>query len=153
MDDIINVKNGDVICEEGEYELWMYEVVSGTADVYKNYGQEDQAKVGEIDSGYVGEMGVISGMPRIATVVATSDMSLIRLEENDLVDYFKEHPDKIKDILFCLSNRLHSIDEYYTEACTTINECLRAEKEDLPKSNKLVAAINKCVDIYQKILL
>jgi hypothetical protein len=79
--------------------------------------------------------------------VADSDMELERIEEGEFIGYFRDHPDKIKSILFCLSKRLHTLDDIYTDACMTINECLKNEEDSMPKTQNL---IDRIVDTITK---
>ena len=147
MSEITKVVKGDVIVREGNVEFFMYRVIDGSATVYKDYLAADRKKLGIIDSGYIGEMALISQAPRTATVVADSDMELERIDESEFIGYFRDHPDKIKSILFCLSKRLHTLDDIYTDACMTINECLKNEEDSMPKTQNL---IDRIVDTITK---
>lgn len=149
-DTIKNYKAGEIICKEGSYEMWMYELLSGTASVYVDYEEPTKKKVAEISSGFIGEMGLISERPRAATVVADTDVSVAIISEEDYIEYFKEHQEKIGAIVGCLSERLKKSNEDYTNACQTICEYLAANEENKPKSNALVDAVKKLIHAAHK---
>ncbi len=77
---------GDVICRKGDQSDFMYTVISGGLDVIEpmaedrngSYGGDrviSHIRVGDV----VGEMGLFRGMPRSATVVATSEGELLQI--------------------------------------------------------------------------
>ena len=133
---------GDVICKEGAYELWMFEIVKGSVSVYRDYGLATQEKIADVDKGYIGEMGLINSMPRIATVVANEETEVTVITEEDFKDYYN-NPDKTADIFICLCERVNSINAEYMEACATVRDYLKMEKENAPKSSGLVEAMKK----------
>jgi CRP-like cAMP-binding protein len=68
-------RDGDKIVTEGERSARMYVITEGTAEV-RVHGE----KVDEIGPGdYFGEIAVIDGEPRAATVTATSPVSTLSL--------------------------------------------------------------------------
>ena len=135
-------EKGDIICKEGAYELWMYELIKGSVSVYKDYGLATQEKIADINKGYLGEMGLINSLPRTATVVANESSEVAVIDEYDFVDYFK-NPDKTADLFLCLVARINTINSQYSEACSTVRDYLKAEEENAPKSNALVEAMKK----------
>lgn len=135
-------KSGDIICKEGAYELWMYEVVSGSASVYKDYGLSTQEKIADVSEGYIGEMGLINSMPRIATVVANEATELKVIDEAGFAEYIR-NSDKTADLLLCLVERQNKINTEYLEACSTVRDYLKAEEANAPKSSGLIGAMKK----------
>lgn len=135
-------EKGDIICKEGAYELWMYELIKGSVSIYKDYGLATQEKIADINKGYLGEMGLINSLPRTATVVANESSEVAVIDEYDFVDYFK-NPDKTADLFLCLVERINTINSQYSEACSTVRDYLKAEEENAPKSNALVEAMKK----------
>ncbi|MBP9997178.1 MAG: cyclic nucleotide-binding domain-containing protein [Lachnospiraceae bacterium] len=135
-------EKGEVICKEGAYELWMYEVIKGSVAVYRDYGLTTQEKIADVDKGYIGEMGLINSMPRIATVVANETTEVSVIGEDDFVEYFK-NPEKTTDMFLCLVERLNKINSDYMDACATVRDYLKAEEANAPKSGSLVEAMKK----------
>ena len=93
---LINIPEGTVIVREGEANMDMYKIVSGNAEIYSGYGTENETILGIKSKGdYFGEMGLLTGgKPAIYTVVAYSDMVLLRITEADIDEYIlKNHTD------------------------------------------------------------
>ena len=63
-------EKGEVIIREGEYDCWLYFLLSGSVDVIVG----DQAMRTLSSKGDIfGEMGIIDGSPRCASIVADED--------------------------------------------------------------------------------
>lgn len=134
-------EKGEIICKEGAYELWMYALVKGSASVYKDYGLDTQELIAKVDKGYIGEMGLINSLPRIATVVADEPTEVTVIGEDDYVEYFKDQ-NNTTDMFLCLVQRLNTINSEYTEACSTVRDYLKAEEANAPKGS-LIDAMKK----------
>jgi lysophospholipid hydrolase len=76
-----HLAGGDVLFREGDADDAMYLVVSGRLRVAPRRGPPREVRRGES----VGELGVLTGGPREATVVAVRDSDLVRLP-HDLVE-------------------------------------------------------------------
>ncbi|WP_024865099.1 Crp/Fnr family transcriptional regulator [Butyrivibrio sp. FCS014] len=93
---MIKVPEGTVIIREGEANMDMYKIVSGNAEIYTGYETENEAILGiKSKDEYFGEMGLLTGgKPSIYTVVAYSDMLLMRITEADIDEFIlKNHSD------------------------------------------------------------
>ena len=93
---------GSVICREGEVGNCMYLVVEGTVKV--TAGSTLLAETGEGD--FFGEMALFDGITRSATVTAGSDVLLLRLDRNDLMNLMEELPAIAIGLCQVLSHRL-----------------------------------------------
>ena len=82
----------DVMFEQGRPSDSAYVLLSGTADVWleKPEGRIHLARIGK--NAITGEMGVISGAPRSATVIATSDVTALRLSKEVFLSLLAEFP-------------------------------------------------------------
>ena len=77
---------GDVLCEQGDAADRWWIVVEGTAEV-----SVDGAAVGSVAAGdTVGELGLLDGQPRSASVTATSDMALIEIDDAHFLDALRQ---------------------------------------------------------------
>ncbi len=146
---VIKFKKGDIICKEGDFEEFMFEINSGTLGVYKKYDLPGQERIGESKSGFIGEMAVIDSLPRTATVIAEEDTELLKIDKDVFADYFKSHPEKLAALMVSLTEKLSEISDNYTDACSTIQMCLESEKYTAPKSSPLKAMINRFSDIFR----
>jgi CRP/FNR family transcriptional regulator, cyclic AMP receptor protein len=79
---------GTVIAREGEPGVGLFVIVEGTADV--TIGDKRKATLGPGD--FFGEIALLDGGPRTATVTATSDVQLLGLTEWAFRGLMAEHP-------------------------------------------------------------
>jgi CRP-like cAMP-binding protein len=93
---------GDILFEEGEIGDALYVVISGSVAVEKK--GEVIATIGAGEC--VGEMAALDWEPRSATIIAEQATSLIRLDRNDLMDLFADHPDLVGRLANVLVERL-----------------------------------------------
>ena len=148
MDNIREYSKGDVICKEGAYELWMYEVLSGSVSVYKDYQTENENKIADIDSGFLGEMGMINSLPRNATVVANENTKLAIIDEDDFIKYFDD-PKKVEEVMICLVKRMNEINANYIDACATVDGYLKCE-EKKNRDAGLVEKMKKFAEAFRR---
>jgi CRP-like cAMP-binding protein len=83
----VHAEPGDVICEEGTPGKYFYMIVDGEAEVRKGEKVLSIMKAGEV----FGEMALLTGEPRSATVVAHTPMELYQLHQehfNHVVTWF-----------------------------------------------------------------
>lgn len=77
MSEIRQYKPGEVILEEGSYGSWIYYLISGKAKVVK---KEEEVYVLEKTGDVFGEMGVIDGSARSASVYAVEDTMCLAMD-------------------------------------------------------------------------
>jgi len=96
---------GDTITRQGAVAHWLYLVVSGEADVWIDAGGE-RAHVATLIPGSVfGEMGLMTGEPRRATITARSDIECYRLDKAGFEKVLRSRPDIAGDISGILASR------------------------------------------------
>jgi cAMP-dependent protein kinase regulator len=85
---------GSVIIQEGDPGASMYVITSGEVKVYTrstgNTGNVYLAKLGEGD--FFGEVSVLTGKPRTATITASQRTELLRLDKEKLDNALAKHP-------------------------------------------------------------
>jgi tetratricopeptide (TPR) repeat protein len=84
---------GSVIITEGDTGTSMYVISSGEVKVYTrgtNTGSVYLAKLGEGD--FFGEVSVLTGKPRTATITASRPTELLRLDKDKLDNALAKHP-------------------------------------------------------------
>ncbi len=85
---------GSVIISEGDTGTSMYLIVSGEVKVYTRVpggtGSVYLAKLGEGD--FFGEVSVLTGKPRTATITAARSSELLRLDKEKLDSALAKHP-------------------------------------------------------------
>ena len=77
MPRIVEYKKGDIIYQEGSFEMAMYRITKGTVSVIANYGEEtEMLLVDQTEGQYFGHLELIEAIPRSATIIAKSDTIL-----------------------------------------------------------------------------
>ena len=93
-----NWPKDSVICEEGEDGDSMHLIRRGSVLVRKKIGDSDIV-LNYVSSGnYIGEMALISGEPRTATVVAAVECETIRIEKKYFDSLIKSYPVILEEI-------------------------------------------------------
>jgi CRP-like cAMP-binding protein len=96
---------GDVITRQGDVAHWLYLVCSGEGDVWHE-GPGGRTRVGRLAAGDVfGEMGMMTGEPRRATVIARSDVTCYRLDKAGFETILRARPDVAESMSRVLSLR------------------------------------------------
>jgi CRP-like cAMP-binding protein len=95
---------GTVIAREGEPGVGLFIIVDGTADV--SIGGRKKATLGPGD--FFGEIALLDGGPRTATVTAKSDVALLGLTEWVFRGLMVEHPSIALKTLQQMAARLRS---------------------------------------------
>jgi CRP/FNR family transcriptional regulator, cyclic AMP receptor protein len=95
---------GTVIAREGEPGVGLFVILSGNADV--SIGGRKKATLGPGD--FFGEIALLDGGPRTATVTAKTDVQLIGLTEWVFRGLMVEHPSIALKTLQQMAGRLRS---------------------------------------------
>jgi CRP-like cAMP-binding protein len=106
---------GTVLTREGRDGGLMFVIVEGTADVISggDAGNPGTGKViGQLGPGdVVGELSLIDGQARSASVVATSPVHVLEMARDDFQKLVNRSPKFVKALLQSLSLRVRGIDE------------------------------------------
>jgi len=98
----VNHAAGTVIAREGDPGIGLFVIVSGEAEV--SIGGKKKAKLGPGD--FFGEVALLDGGPRTATVTATTDLQLLGLTEWAFRGLMQEHPSIALKTLQQMAGRL-----------------------------------------------
>ena len=142
---IKTLKKGEIIFKQGDASTCMYDIHWGKVGVYANYGtpEEKQLTVLEADQ-FFGEMGMIEGSPRSATVVALENGTMVQeITAEMFEEYFKTKPVKVLMIMQNMSRRLRGLTKDYLEVCRTAAEEVEAEQTEAEKSAWLKEHLKK----------
>lgn len=132
------LKAGEILFNEGEYEMCMYDIISGEIGVYADYGKEDEKLLTVLSDGkFVGEVGLLDSMPRSATAVALKDSEIATVTADNISEYFQNDPSKIVDIFKNISARLREMSDEYVEACQTISAYVAEENPSESLGSKI----------------
>jgi CRP-like cAMP-binding protein len=98
---------GTPVLEEEHGGVGFHLILSGTATV--SVGGEDVARFAPGD--YFGEMSIIDGEPRSATVTATEDLTTLAITAWDFEGLMERHPSVMRALLVELSSRIRLIEK------------------------------------------
>lgn len=107
---------GAVMTHQGAVAHWLYLITSGEADVIWVAPNGEKRLLTTVPAGNVfGEMGLMTGAPRSATVVAKSDIECYRLDKSGFEDIIRARPELAENMAHILATRLQQIDELQTQ--------------------------------------
>ncbi len=96
---------GEAITRQGAEAHWLYIITKGEAEVRVAINGVSE-KVSTLDAGnFFGEMGMMTGEPRTATVVAATDVECYRLDKHSFHDILRRRPEIAEDISHILARR------------------------------------------------
>jgi CRP-like cAMP-binding protein len=110
-------KKGETIVKEGEQAVAFFIVTKGRVEVMQAGRSKKPQKLNELGSGSMfGEMALLDGMPRQATVKALDDTECLVLSRWDFVAELRTSPHIAVGMLPILSKRLREADDRLMEA-------------------------------------
>ena len=159
--EVVNLKAGDILFREGDQGEHLYIIVSGDLEIIKAPGTEDELVLNTIHEGeYFGEMSLITGAPRTASVRARSEetvlLSMSRKQFNDLVHRYPALANIMVSVLSYrldntnvatfrdLTEKNHQLQKAYDE--------LKAAQEQLIEKERLERELQVAANIQMSIL-
>ena len=100
----IAVPAGETVVEQGDEGDAFYVIVSGSADVR----QADRSIASLAPGDFFGEIALIDGKPRSATVLAIDDLVLLRVLRAPFLRLLEEQPATRHAILTALTQRIRN---------------------------------------------
>jgi small-conductance mechanosensitive channel/CRP-like cAMP-binding protein len=131
---------GNIITRQGDQRShWLYIVINGEAEVYLETPNGGRRTVRALGNGnFFGEMGLMTGAPRAASVIAKTDVECYRLDKEVFEDILRARPAIVEEITHILVTRqaeleaaMHDIDaqavpkdtqQQHSEILTTIKK-------------------------------
>jgi small-conductance mechanosensitive channel/CRP-like cAMP-binding protein len=107
---------GDVMTRQGAEAHWLYIIASGQAEVVWEAPTGERRVLTRLPPGSTfGEMGLMTGAPRSATVVAASDVECYRLDKASFEGILHERHAIAESMAHILAQRQHQNDELMSE--------------------------------------
>ena len=135
---LTRLPEGTAILTEGELNLDMYKIIDGHAEVYMGYGTEQETLIGIIGpQACFSEFGLLLQKPAIYTVIAYSEILLLRITADELGDFVTQNQKNIIDIM---RNMAHTMMTMRTQIDLLLNDLTEGRKlnekeiHDLEKS-------------------
>lgn len=104
---IVDAPAGTVITQIGDAGDSFFIIIDGTAAVRTPVGAGSQLQPGDC----FGEMSLVDGEPRSATIVATTDLRLLVVDRSHFWRLLDEAPELIRRILTILSRRVRRLEQ------------------------------------------
>ncbi len=97
---------GEIITRQGAEAHWLYILARGSADVRVRTADGDEGRVASVIAPTIfGEHGLMTGERRNATVVATSEVLCLRLDQEDFREFILARPTIADEISRVLAER------------------------------------------------
>lgn len=123
---------GDVMTQQGAVAHWLYIVTEGEAEVVLE-AAGGRRPLGVIDAtqgpGFFGEMGLMTGEPRTATVVARSDVECYRLDKASFESIIQSRPALAEEISHVMAGRRGGLDSARQALDAQVNTAQSAQHE------------------------
>ncbi len=114
---------GDVITRQGAVAHWLYLLVQGEVDVWLEMSGQPRRHLSSLFAGSVfGEMGLIMGEPRRATVTAKTDVLCFRLDKAGFQKIIQARPEIAEECARTIAEREHQITLAHAEKTSTSQE-------------------------------
>ena len=103
---------GEVITKQGAVAHWLYIIRKGEAEVRVTApGSKLSERVAVLrDGDFFGEMGLLTGAPRTATLIALTDVECYRLDKIGFNDVLQHRPEVARDLARVLADRRMELD-------------------------------------------
>ena len=110
----LDVPPGEVLCREGQAGHQFFVVVEGQARVTMR--EREMATLGP--GGFFGEMSLLDGGPRIATVTAATPMKLLVLDRREFRHLLGRRLTVVTEVVSVVGERMRSIQRRLSPAST-----------------------------------
>ncbi|MBI2963952.1 MAG: DUF1003 domain-containing protein [Deltaproteobacteria bacterium] len=142
--DVVKLPAGRTVCEYGEPGDSLFLIRSGAVEVFlrDNTGERivlEAAAAGD----FFGELSLLDGGPRSASVIVTKDLEALRLDRRDLDEFLKRHPAAALDLLAATGRRLRQTAERLRHtASRNVNEEVADRRTLVQKAADGIAAFS-----------
>jgi len=110
-------RRGEVIFHKGDPGATLYIILSGQVKIVLPSEGGEEAVLGVLDEGeFFGELSLIDGRPRSATIMATLPTEALVLHRDDFLAFLEANPRCAIDLLHTLCQRLRETDEFVEDA-------------------------------------
>ena len=131
-----SLRRGDLLCYQGEPSDSFYIIISGRMQVLITDASGRSRPVAEMSQGEsVGEMGVFTGEPRSATIIASRDSELLEFSREEFEEFTRRYPELMRRMTRLLINRLQRINKKSGVKNLSSNVLLAPASEGVPLSD------------------
>jgi small-conductance mechanosensitive channel/CRP-like cAMP-binding protein len=102
---------GEAMTRQGAKAHWLYLITRGDAEVRISVDGNLSEHIATLHQGdFFGEMGMMTGEPRLATVIALTDVECYRLDKEAFMEILQQRPEIAEDISEHLAERRAELD-------------------------------------------
>ena len=102
---------GNIISKQGSTAHWLYIIISGEAEVYLETPGGGRRIIRTLGKGsFFGEMGLMTGAPRTASVVAKTDVECYRVDKEMFEEILHARPSIAEEMSHILATRKAELD-------------------------------------------
>ena len=135
--EVVDLESGEILFREGDPGEHMYIVVSGELEILKAPNTDNELILNRIPPGqYIGEMSIVTGAPRTASVRAHGDVSLLCMSRAQLQDLLHLHPQLASIMVNVLSQRLDNTNASTFRDLTEKNRQLQKAFDELKEAQE-----------------
>ena len=107
---------GEAIVREGDKGDSLFIIRSGIVEVVATNSEGKQVHIRDLSRpAFFGEMALMTGEPRTATVRARTDAELLELDHDGFSEFFKAHPETASRIGEVIAERMTENREFLTQ--------------------------------------
>lgn len=118
---VLNVDEGNLIISEGDESKTMYFIIEGAVTVFRQNHKGQTEYIYEISApGYFGEMAIMDGGPRSASVEAKTNTVLAELKWEDVRYLFEDKP----EIMCYIFKNIGNVISMRLRRTNALNSCL-----------------------------
>lgn len=101
---------GEVMTRQGAEAHWLYLIEEGRASVRVSDGTSERQVATVSDGGFFGEMSLLTGAPRAATVIAETDVECFRLDKQAFSRVLERRPELAATLAREIAERQANLD-------------------------------------------
>lgn len=102
---------GEAMTRQGAEAHWLYVITHGDAEVRISVDGNISERIATLHEGdFFGEMGMMTGEPRSATVIALTDVETYRVDKESFHEILRQRPEIAEDISQILARRRVELD-------------------------------------------
>ena len=142
--EVVSIPAGQMVFEYGDPGDSLFLVRSGAAEVFFRDDTGERIVLERPSAGdFFGELSLLDGGPRSASVVASEDLEVLRLDRVDLDEFLKRHPTAAISLLAATGRRLrHTAERLRHTASRNVNEEVEDNRSIVQRSADWIAAFS-----------
>ena len=131
---------GNIIARQGDQKShWLYIIINGEAEVYLESPGGGKRVLRDLGKGsFFGEMGMMTGAPRVASVVAKTDVECYRVDKEMFEEILRARPSIAEEMSHILVSRRAELDTALQDI-----DAESAQKEISRQRGEILATIKR----------